>query len=94
MAEGFWLWVLQLTAQRQPAASTAVGVQSRLWAAGFGVPGLQSPCSKNIYHVGVYSVSSLGGARVSDEAFRGCGNSDCRCIIMGWMFLTTFMPVD
>lgn len=61
MAEGFWLWVLQLTAQRQPAASTAVGVQSRLWAAGFRVPVLQSPCSKNIYHVGVYSVSSLGG---------------------------------
>lgn len=39
----------------------AAGVQSRLWAAGLGVPVLQSPGSKNIYCVGVFSVPSLVG---------------------------------
>ena len=37
----------------------AVGLPSRLWAAGLGVPVPQSPCSENIYHVGVHSVPSL-----------------------------------
>ena len=61
MAKGFWVRVLQLAAQRQLAASMAAGVQSHLWAAGLGVPVLQSPYRKNIYRVGVYSVPSLVG---------------------------------